>query len=129
MKETYSIPLSSLIQEFGLSSVYLPDDPERIMIANAEINRPGLALAGFFEKFEQSRIQLIGIAEYSYLMERDEPRRSAKIDDFFRHKPAAVVLTTDLLPFDRMQEMAAAYGYDISVPAKAGGNLKSLMPR
>ena len=115
MKETYSIPLSSLITEFGLSSVYLPDDPERIMISNAEVNRPGLALAGFFEKFEHTRIQLIGIAEYCYLQERDEPRRSAKIDDFFRHKPVAVVLTTDLVPFDRMREMAEANGVPLLV--------------
>ena len=106
MKETYSIPLSTLIGEFGLTPVYLPDDAERIMISNTEVNRPGLALAGFFEKFEHTRIQLIGIAEYSYLEERDENRRNAKIDDFFRHDPVAVILTTDLTPFEHMREMA-----------------------
>ncbi len=110
MKETYTIPLSTLIGEFSLSPVYLPDDAERIMISNSEVNRPGLALAGFFEKFEQTRIQLIGIAEYSYLQERDEQRRNAKIDDFFRHKPIAVILTTGLAPFDRMREVAEQYG-------------------
>ena len=106
MKETYSIPLSHLIGEFNLSPVYLPDDAKSIMISNTEVNRPGLALAGYFEKFERSRIQLIGLAEYSYLQERDEKRRDAKIDDFFRHQPVAVILTTDLSPFDRMREMA-----------------------
>lgn len=106
MKETYTIPLSSLIEEFGLSPVYLPDDAEKLLISNTEVSRPGLALAGFFEKFEQSRVQLIGIAEYRYLEERDETRRNAKIDDFFRHKPVAVVLTTGLTPFPRMEEMA-----------------------
>ena len=109
MKETYSIPLSRLIKEFGLTPVYLPDDAERIMISNTEVNRPGLALAGFFEKFERTRIQLIGIAEYSYLEERDEQRRNAKIDDFFRQDPVAVILTTNLAPFDRMREMAEAH--------------------
>ncbi|MBE6690223.1 MAG: HPr(Ser) kinase/phosphatase [Ruminococcaceae bacterium] len=109
MKETYSIPLSHLIGEFNLSPVYLPDDAESIMISNTEVNRPGLALAGYFEKFERSRIQLIGLAEYSYLQERDEKRRDAKIDDFFRHQPVAVILTTDLSPFDRMREMAEQY--------------------
>ena len=115
MKETYSIPLSALIGEFGLSPVYLPDAAERIMISNTEVNRPGLALAGFFEKFEHTRIQLIGIAEYSYLQERDEMRRDAKIDDFFRHKPVAVILTTDLKPFDRMREMAEANGVPLLI--------------
>ena len=115
MKETYTIPLSALIEEFGLTPVFLPDDAEKIMISNTEVNRPGLALAGFFEKFEHTRIQLIGIAEYSYLEERDEPKRNAKIDDLFRHKPVAVILTTDLTPYPRMQEMAAANGVPLLV--------------
>ena len=110
MKETYSIPLSAIIKEVGLTPLYLPDEADKIMISNAEVNRPGLALTGFFEKFEASRIQLIGLAEYSYLEERDEAKRNAKIDDFFRHKPVAVILTTDLVPFDRMREMAERTG-------------------
>ena len=115
MKEIYTIPLSSLVEEFGLTPVYLPDDAEKLLISNTEVNRPGLALAGFFEKFEHSRIQLIGIAEYRYLEERDEARRNAKIDDFFRHKPVAVILTTGLAPFPRMEEMAKANGVPLLV--------------
>ena len=115
MKETYTIPLSSLIDEFGLTPVYLPDDAEKLLISNTEVNRPGLALAGFFEKFERTRIQLIGIAEYRYLEERDEARRHAKIDDLFRHKPVAVILTTDLAPFPRMKEMAEANGVPLLI--------------
>ena len=53
---------------------------------------------------------MIGLAEYSYLQERDEGRRNAKIDDFFRQKPIAVILTTDQTPFDRMREMAEITG-------------------
>ena len=128
MKETYSIPLSSLIGEFGLSPIYLPDDADKIMISNTEVNRPGLALAGFFEKFESTRIQLIGIAEYSYLEERDEARRNAKIDDFFRHKPAAVILTTDLTPFDRMRQMAESTGVPLlSVKEKTSPFMAALI--
>ncbi|MBQ8356409.1 MAG: HPr(Ser) kinase/phosphatase [Clostridia bacterium] len=115
MKETYSIPLSSLIDEFTLTPVYLPDDAEKIMISNTEVNRPGLALAGFFEKFEHTRIQLVGIAEYRYLEERDEAKRNAKIDDFFRHKPVAVIMTTALEPFPRMREMAESNGVPLLI--------------
>ncbi|MBO5327353.1 MAG: HPr(Ser) kinase/phosphatase, partial [Clostridia bacterium] len=71
--------------------------------------------AGLFEKFEHSRVQLIGIAEYRYLEERDETKRNAKIDDFFRHKPVAVILTTGLTPFPRMEEMAQANGVPLLV--------------
>ena len=115
MKEIHTIPLSALIEEFGLSPVYLPDEAEKLLISNTEVSRPGLALAGFFEKFENSRVQLIGIAEYRYLEERDEARRNAKIDDFFRHKPVAVILTTGLAPFPRMEEMAKENGVPLLI--------------
>ena len=47
MHEQYSIPLSDLIKEFKLETVYLPGDPEELMISNPEVHRPGLALTGF----------------------------------------------------------------------------------
>lgn len=110
MKGKYSITLSALIAELGLDVLYLPDEAENIMISNTEVNRPGLAFAGFFEVFEKSRIQLIGRAEYRYLEGRDEARRNAKIDDFFRHGPVAVVMTSSLEPFPRIREAAEQYG-------------------
>jgi HPr kinase/phosphorylase len=115
MKEVYSIPLSALIEEFSLESVYLPDEADKIFISNTEVNRPGLALAGFFECFESTRIHIIGNAEHRYLQERDESRRNAKIDDFFRHKPVAVVLTTELIPFPHMIEAAAQNGVPLLI--------------
>ena len=64
MKEKYSLPLSSLIAEMGLEALYLPAEADTIMISNTEVNRPGLAFAGFFELFNKERIQIIGQAEY-----------------------------------------------------------------
>ena len=115
MKEIYSIPLSELVAEFSMQPIYLPDNAENIIISNTEVNRPGLALAGFFECFEPTRIQIIGNAEHRYLGERDENRRNAKIDDLFRHKPVAVVVTTSLEPYARMIEAAEQNGVPLLV--------------
>ena len=106
MHESYSIPLAQLIKEFSLTPVYLPDEAENIMISNTEVNRPGLALAGFFELFEPTRIQIMGKAEYLYLEEREEETRNAKIEDLLRHKSAAIILTTAMTPVPHMVEMA-----------------------
>ena len=115
MKEKYSIPLSSLIAEFGLEPIYLPRAAEEIIISNTEVNRPGLAFGGFFEMFNPSRIQIIGQAEYRYLEERDEAKRNAKIDDFFRLSPVAVIMTTSQVPFPRMLEAAEREGVPLLV--------------
>ena len=115
MTEKYSIPLSRLIEKFSLTSVHLPDEPENIMIRNNEVNRPGLAFGGFFEMFNPSRIQIVGQAEYRYLEERDEDKRNAKIDDFFRLAPVAVIMSTSQEPFPRMVEAAKREGVPLLI--------------
>lgn len=115
MQQEYSIPLSHVIKEFALECVYLPEHEKDIFISNPEVNRPGLALAGFFENFEHTRIQIIGKAEYNYLREQSENKRNAKIDDFMRHVPAALVLSTSLEPFPYMLQSAKAHGVPLLV--------------
>ena len=56
MNEQYSIPLSALIEEFKLETIYLPGEPEEMMISNPEVHRPGLALTGFFKVFDHTRV-------------------------------------------------------------------------
>ena len=45
----------------------MPQDGEQRQITSAEVNRPGLGLAGYFEYFDSTRIQIIGKGEYGYL--------------------------------------------------------------
>ena len=54
MEETYSISLQTIIDEFSLSTVYLPAPADTIMITSNEVDRPGLALAGFFDLIKKS---------------------------------------------------------------------------
>ena len=115
MQETYSISLEALIKEFSLSPVHLPEEAEKIMITNTEVNRPGLALAGFFEIFEPTRIQIIGKAEYRYLTEQEEAVRNEKIANLFSRRSIAVIMSTSLEPFPKMIEAAKEYGVPLLV--------------
>ena len=58
--------LENLKKKFSLALINEKGDLKREIKA-AEINRPGLALAGFFDYFDQNRIQLLGLSEISYL--------------------------------------------------------------
>ena len=115
MNNEYSITLARVISEFKLECPYLPTDAEQIHICNPEVNRPGLALAGFFENFERTRIQIIGRAEYNYLSEQSEKKRNAKIDDFLRRSPVAVIFSTSYEPFPHMIEAAKEQGVPLLI--------------
>ena len=47
-------------------------------ISEPAINRPGLALAGFFSYFARKRVQVLGNSELSYLKKLPEPVRAAR---------------------------------------------------
>ena len=110
MQEIYSISLASLIAEFSLEALSLPGDAEGIIISNNQVDRPGLALTGFLDAFEESRIQIVGVAEYRYLKQCEENERAAKIEAFFAQKPVAVILTAGQEPFPTMCEAAERHG-------------------
>ncbi len=109
MQSKYPIPLSQVIREFQLETISLPEGGEDIQISSPELNRPGLALAGFHEMFEPNRIQLIGRMEHRYLSELSEAQRKTRVEKFFRLKPVAAVLTSNLPPFDEMVELAKTH--------------------
>ncbi len=113
MEEIYSIPLSKLAQEFSLEPIVIPENYESIMITSPEISRPGLALAGFFEIFEEQRIQLIGNAEHRYLEELEPEERRRRIVNFINARPIAVVYSTGLSVFSEMMEAAAVAGVPV----------------
>ena len=62
MSEKYSIPLKKLATEFSLEEIYVPGNYENILVTTPEVSRPGLAVAGFFEVFDEDRLQIIGYA-------------------------------------------------------------------
>lgn len=61
-------------------------------IEEAAINRPGLALTGFFQYFAHRRIQTMGHAEMAYLASLPEKERRERLKQIFmRHVPCIVV--------------------------------------
>jgi len=80
------------------------------VIREPTINRPGLALSGFFAYFAVKRIQVLGSAELSYLksLPRDEVRARAK--ELFSRAIPCVVISRSSNPPKAVLEEAAAHG-------------------
>ncbi len=105
----YKVPLSTLIDEFKLETLYIPEG-KKIKITQPEVNRPGLALAGFFEFFDHKRIQLIGNAEHQYIASLPKKERLYRLEQLAVHYPPAIILTTNLSVFDEIWLVAKKYG-------------------
>ena len=59
MEELYTVELSKVIDEFSLETIYLPDLPEKIKVSCTRVNRPGLQMVGFYDHYEEARLQII----------------------------------------------------------------------
>ena len=63
----YSAELKKIVEVFELESVLPELSLEGRSVLRKEINRPALQLAGFYERFDSDRLQVIGRAEYNRL--------------------------------------------------------------
>ena len=96
MNQIYTIPLSKIVADFHLETVVKPANFDEIQISSPEVNRPGLALAGFYEVFEPERIQLIGKAETRYLNSIEPSTKRVMLQKLVDAAPVAIIYTTDL---------------------------------
>ena len=113
MPSVFSVSIAKIIKEIRLQEVYLPRTAEEIMISSRDINRPGIEIAGFFDYFDEKRVQVLGRAELALLKEMEPERRLEILDAFFSRKPAVVILSRNLDLPDGMLEAAKKYGIAI----------------
>lgn len=77
------------------------------------LNRPGLALAGWFEYFAEKRIQVLGLAEWTYVKSRPETERRERMHALFQQKFPALVLTRNRHALPEMRRMAEEFGIPV----------------
>ena len=115
MRSEYTIPLSQIEMEFSLERITVPDNYESVLIRTPEVWRPGLALAGFYDVFDQDRISIIGNAEHVFLSGLEVEDRKKKLVDFVEHLPVAIIFTSGLEVFPELLEKARELGIPVFV--------------
>ncbi len=106
MKEVYKMPLAKLAEELQFEVIFRPENYDTVQIVSPEVNRPGLALAGFYEVFEPERIQLIGKAETKYLNSLLPSTRRVMLQNLVEAQPVAILYTTNLPVDEALLERA-----------------------
>ena len=71
-----------------------------------QINRPGLALGGFFDNFAHQRVQIFGRGENAYLRKLEREGNRAVLEEMFRYEIPCCVFTHELVPTDDFLTLA-----------------------
>ena len=69
-------------------------DISQVHITTMEVNRPALQLAGYYEHFDNERVQIIGHVEYTYLSQMEETKRRQSFERLVTSRIPCVVFTT-----------------------------------
>lgn len=84
-------------------------------ISVPDINRPGLALSGFYESFAAKRVQIFGRGEYAYLSKLRQEDNIQNLQNFFGFEMPCVVFTHSLQPDELFLAQAEASGCPVLI--------------
>ncbi len=96
MAQEFTVSLGRIIKEHNLETLFLPENGADIQINSSEINRPGLEMVGYYEFFDNRRIQIIGKSEASFAETLNENEFNKIIDRLFAANPSAVIVARNL---------------------------------
>lgn len=75
-------------------------------IQSVDINRPGLALAGYYKNFAKDRLQVFGKGEFAYLADCTLEQNNRILAEFFKYSCKALVFTHNNKPLKEFLTMA-----------------------
>ncbi len=113
MKTEYSVSLQKIADEFSLEKIFSPCEPAEILIKSTEINKPGIQFGGYYEFYDNKRIQIIGKLEDSFLYNHSPEECEKIIDKFFSTQPPVVIVTRELEISELMLNAAVKYSVPI----------------
>ncbi|MCQ2473049.1 MAG: HPr(Ser) kinase/phosphatase [Saccharofermentans sp.] len=90
-----SVFLSEIVKAYNLEVVYDSGDIESRRICVADVTRPGLQLAGYYDHFGPDRIQVIGNMEHAYLENLSSEERAKSVSALFEKNIPALIVTRD----------------------------------
>ena len=109
MNDEYSVSLTQVAKEQNLTILHAAKDFESVRVRTADVNRPALQLAGFYDYFDPKRLQLIGRVECTYLESLDPNQRAEALERFMRFDLSAIILCHGIDTIPELVEMAEKY--------------------
>ena len=116
VQKEYSYKLSQLTEDLHTDIVFSSKDFEDVLIYSGDVHRPGLQLAGYYDHFDPTRMQLIGRMESSYMEGFPSDLRCQKWEALFQRKMPALIMCHGAKSTDEL--LSAAEKYDVTVLSK-----------
>ena len=99
-----TVTVKMLVDRLKLKVVYGNKELLAKPITTADISRPGLEMAGYFDYYSPERLQLVGMKEWTYLKTMTANNRYSVFANIFRKETPAVIVARGLeIPEEMLQ--------------------------
>ena len=115
----YSAELIKIVEAFQLVNILPEISLKGRVVKRKEVNRPALQLGGFYESFDNDRIQVIGRVEHNFLLSLEEEKRRKAVYGLFRREIPCLVICRDMEVFPEMLEYAREFDTPILCTAQS----------
>ena len=114
-----SLSLQKIIDKMKLENLTPELDISKVKVTQPDINRPALQLAGYFQHFEKSRLQIIGFVEYSYMVSLSDDRKREIYSELLSGEIPGIVFCRELKPDPIFVEIAIQNNVPILMTRRA----------
>ncbi|MBP5623779.1 MAG: HPr(Ser) kinase/phosphatase [Lachnospiraceae bacterium] len=114
-----SVKLEQIVEKMKLQNLTPEIDITDIKITQPDINRPALQIAGYFEHFDATRLQIIGFVEYTYMESLTVKKKKEVYEKLLSCDIPAVVFCRELVPDEIFKQTAIAHGVPLLMTAKS----------
>ncbi|MBO5485364.1 MAG: HPr(Ser) kinase/phosphatase [Eubacterium sp.] len=109
----YTVSLEKFIDQMKVENLTPEVDIEHIEITQTDMNRPALQLAGFFDYFDNHRVQIIGQVEHTYMEKQGVEKSSEMIGKIMSYKVPCIIFCRDLPVPEEFLEVSRRHGIPI----------------
>ena len=113
------VNLTQIIEKMKLENLTPEIDVKGIKITQPDINRPALQMAGYFEHYEATRLQIIGFVEYTYMESMTEERKQKIYNQLLSYPIPCIVFSRELHPDPLFLQIAQEKNVPILMTKKA----------
>lgn len=109
----YTVSMEKFAEEMKLELVTPEVDYKTRELTSCDVNRPALQLSGFFEHFDNDRVQVIGMVEHAYLERMSDEFRRRILKQIFSFHIPCLVICRDLAIYPEMLESAVEHNVPV----------------
>ena len=113
------VKLTKFIERKKLENLTPDIEVKGIKISQPDINRPALQMTGYFEHFDSTRVQMIGMVEYTYMEGMSEEQKREIYDKLLSYDIPCIIFSRDQQPDEIFMEIARKYKRPVFSTPKA----------